>query len=118
MSYRLSCQASGRAPESIVLNSPGDLNCLACFFLFFFCSDRFLSLLLARVVVVRGAAVGGMVKSILSDTSLVIAGTTLSLALCLGMEAGPSADQVLGGVSGVLGGVWVSGNGEGPHAEL
>lgn len=68
--------------------------------------------------VVPGAAVGSMVKSILSDTSLVIAGTTLTLALCLGMEAGPSAGQMLDSVSGALRGVGILGNEQGSHVEL
>lgn len=48
------------------------------------------------------SAFGTMVKELLSDTNLVVAGTVLTLALCLSAEEGSEPRRFLGSVFGVF----------------
>lgn len=49
------------------------------------------------------SAFGGMVKSIFSDTTMVVAGTVLTLAVCLGGEEDSDPRRFAGGLWGVFG---------------
>lgn len=58
----------------------------------------------------RIVAVATMIRSILSDTTLVVTGTVLTLTLCLGGEDGSGPRRLVSSVLGVFGGSLLGSN--------